>query len=154
MNEVAEDDLHVYPNLAAFFYRQLKPGSRPLHPDPHMLLSPSDGKVLQFGQIEGGDIEQVKGMTYSIDALLGKRTPASSIASGSSGLTPEDAEHAQREQQRDEEVIHRDHEFAQVNGIPYTLPDLMSGAPKTEKKSVTDESTDVSQSAVPFLGAQ
>lgn len=151
LNEVAEDDLHVYPNLAAFFYRKLKPGSRPLHPDPHMLLSPSDGRILQFGQIEGGDIEQVKGMTYSIDALLGKRTPASSIAS-SKGTSPDG--HPQREHQADEEVKRRDEEFAQVNGIPYTLPDLMSGAPEAEKKSVTDESTDVSQSAVSEVRAE
>lgn len=154
LNEVAEDDLHVYPNLAAFFYRKLKPGSRPLHPDPHMLLSPSDGKVLQYGQIEGGDIEQVKGMTYSIDALLGKRTPASSVLSGSSGLTPEDAEKGHRERSGDEEIIRRDEEFAQVNGIPYTLPDLMSGAPEAERKSVTDESTDVAQSVVSEVRAE
>lgn len=151
LNEVAEDDLHVYPNLAAFFYRKLKPGSRPLHPDPHMLLSPSDGRILQFGQIEGGDIEQVKGMTYSIDALLGQRTPASSIAS-SNGSSPDGT--PQRQHQADEEVIRRDEEFAQVNGIPYTLPDLMSGAPEAQKKSVTDESTDVSQSAVSEVRAE
>lgn len=151
LNEVAEDDLHVYPNLAAFFYRKLKPGSRPLHPDPHMLLSPSDGRILQFGQIEGGDIEQVKGMTYSIDALLGQRTPASSIAS-SNGSSPDGT--PQRQHQADEEVIRRDEEFAQVNGIPYTLPDLMSGAPEAAKKSVTDESTDVSQSAVSEVRAE
>lgn len=163
LNEVAEDDLHVYPNLAAFFYRKLKPGSRPLHPDPHMLLSPSDGKVLQFGQIEGGDIEQVKGMTYSIDALLGQRTPASSMLSGSSSGsstptgTPEDLEkEKQREAQGHEEIIRRDEEFAQVNGIPYTLPDLMSGAPEAQQKAatVTDESTDVAQSAVSEVRAE
>ena len=83
LDEVSEPDLHAYPNLAAFFYRTLKPGSRPLDPDANALLSPADGKILQSGRIEGGDIEQVKGMTYSVDALLGKNTPPPSIASGS-----------------------------------------------------------------------
>ncbi|CAG9942175.1 unnamed protein product [Clonostachys rosea f. rosea IK726] len=148
LDEVAEPDLHTYPNLAAFFYRKLKPGSRPLHPDHHMLLSPSDGKVLQFGQIEGGDIEQVKGMTYSIDALLGKNTPVSSIASGSSG----NATGQPRETSKDEEIVRRDEEFAKVNGISYTLPDLLSGSGK--KETVSDESTSVSQSTVSEVRAE
>lgn len=152
LNEVAENDLHVYPNLAAFFYRKLKPGSRPLHPDPHMLLSPSDGKVIQFGQIEGGDIEQVKGMTYSIDALLGKRTPTPSINSGSPGLTAEDAKKAQREASGDEDIIKRDEEFAKVNGIPYTLPDLFTGSGRS--KPVKDAATESPQSTVSEVRAE
>jgi phosphatidylserine decarboxylase len=52
LDEVGADDLHVYPNLAAFFYRTLKPGVRPLDPNPAALLSPSDGRILQFGVIE------------------------------------------------------------------------------------------------------
>ncbi|RQM08155.1 hypothetical protein DH86_00000601, partial [Scytalidium sp. 3C] len=60
LSEVSEPDLHVYPNLSAFFYRTLKPGARPLDPDPNALLSPSDGRVLEFGTIESGEIEQVK----------------------------------------------------------------------------------------------
>jgi len=133
---VEEPDLHVFPNLAAFFYRTLKPGARPLDPSPNALLSPSDGKILQFGQIEGGDIEQVKGMTYSVDALLGKHTPPPSLMSE---FAPHDAQ--QMAQQRhiadnedliraDEEfarLIRADEEFARVNGISYTLPNLFSG---------------------------
>jgi phosphatidylserine decarboxylase len=125
-----------------------------LHPDPHALLSPSDGKVLQFGQIEGGDIEQVKGVTYSIDALLGKNTPTSSIMSGSTSSTPPST--ADRELTRDEELVRRDEEFAQVNGISYTLPDLLTGAPTADdaKKGVADASTEVAQSAVSEVRAE
>ena len=152
LSEVGEDDLRVYPNLAAFFYRQLKPGSRPLHPDPHMLLSPADGRVLQVGQIQGGDIEQVKGMTYSIDALLGKRTPTASISGSSSSSEAKPREIEGRAD--DEGLVRRDEEFAQVNGIAYTLPDLLSGAPGVEKKSATDESTSVAQSVVSEVRAE
>ncbi|KAM3529967.1 hypothetical protein NHJ13051_001574 [Beauveria bassiana] len=128
LSEVSEPDLHVYPNLAAFFYRTLKPGARPLDPDPQVLLSPSDGKVLQFGQIDGGNIEQVKGMTYSVDALLGKHTPSPSTSSaspvGSGTSTSRQREH---DSGSDNDVIGRDEEFGRVNGISYTLPDLLSG---------------------------
>jgi len=76
LSEVSEPDLHVYPNLAAFFYRTLKPGVRPLDPNPNAVLSPADGKVIQFGTIEHGEVEQVKGVTYSLDALLGSTKPS------------------------------------------------------------------------------
>ncbi|KAK1654901.1 phosphatidylserine decarboxylase [Colletotrichum phormii] len=141
LDEVAEPDLRTYPNLASFFYRQLKPGSRPLHPDSNALLSPSDGRVLQYGQIEGGDIEQVKGMTYSIDALLGKNTPTSSIASGWS--TPQEAEADKASISPSEDLVKTDEEFARVNGISYTVPSLLSGAAMSQRKgSLKDEAVE------------
>ncbi|KAI1310156.1 phosphatidylserine decarboxylase-domain-containing protein [Xylaria venustula] len=132
LDEVSEPDLHVYPNLASFFYRTLKPGVRPLDPNSNALLSPADGRVLQFGKIEGNDIEQVKGMTYTVDALLGKHTPTPSISSASSEPNAESTEkgRAEKEQQGDEELVKADEEFARVNGISYTIPNLLSGGPE------------------------
>ncbi|KAH8174294.1 phosphatidylserine decarboxylase domain-containing protein [Sarocladium implicatum] len=154
LSEVAEDDLRTYPNLAAFFYRELKPGSRPLHPDPHMLLSPADGRVLQFGQIEGGDIEQVKGMTYSIDALLGKHTPTPSIssASSSSSIGAQGVEEPQRELSKHESLVKQEEEFAKVNGISYTLPEIMSGA--GHRVVTKDESTESNPRTVSEVRAE
>ncbi|KAH9870194.1 hypothetical protein J1614_007117 [Plenodomus biglobosus] len=142
LSEVAEPDLHVYPNLAAFFYRQLKPGVRPLDPNPNAVLSPADGKVIQFGLIEHGEVEQVKGVTYSLDALLGSNRPTrpdqnvanSQIIDGAHEKTPP----------KDEDVVRADEEFANVNGISYTLPNLFSGPwPKAGKPAEmpTDQST-------------
>ncbi|PHH91718.1 hypothetical protein CDD83_10566 [Cordyceps sp. RAO-2017] len=148
LDEVSEPDLHVYPNLAAFFYRTLKPGARPLDPDPNALLSPSDGKVLQFGRIEGGDIEQVKGMTYSIDALLGKNTPTASTRSGSWGRGSDDGCAQRGESRVNEAIIQQEAEFAKVNGISYTLPDLLSGPSNArDLPAATDESTEASPRA-------
>ncbi|KAI1184636.1 phosphatidylserine decarboxylase [Nemania serpens] len=131
LNEVSEPDLHVYPNLAAFFYRTLKPGARPLDPDSNALLSPADGRVLQFGKVEGNDIEQVKGMTYTVDALLGKHTPAPSISSEESESKAHTTERpVEKEQHGDEELVKADEEFARVNGISYTIPNLLSGSPE------------------------
>ncbi|KAJ5091267.1 Phosphatidylserine decarboxylase-like protein [Penicillium alfredii] len=123
LNEVAEPDLHTYPNLAAFFYRKLKPGVRPLDPDPHALLSPADGRILQFGMIERGEVEQVKGMTYNLDALLGAATPAH--ADHSKRLVDQPSEPTQK----DVENMAAHEEFARMNGISYTLPTLLSGEP-------------------------
>ncbi|KAJ9142728.1 hypothetical protein NKR23_g7006 [Pleurostoma richardsiae] len=144
LDEVAEPDLHVYPNLSAFFYRTLKPGARPLDPDPNALLSPSDGKVLQFGQIEGGDIEQIKGMTYSIDALLGKNTPTPSISEKSE--SEKSSASSTGELQKDEELVKQDEEFARVNGIPYTLPTLLSGPSMSQKKDRIEDQSAASAS--------
>lgn len=136
-DEIEEKDLHNFRNLAEFFYRTLKPGARPLDPNPNALLSPADGKIVQFGVIEHGDIEQVKGVTYSVDALLGERPteggkPSSNVA-GKSG-SPGTSQFRIRE--GDEEKIKADEEFARVNGISYDLPSLFSGAaqkPKTRE---------------------
>ncbi|RDW83214.1 hypothetical protein BP5796_04705 [Coleophoma crateriformis] len=153
LSEVSEPDLHVYPNLASFFYRTLKPGVRPLDPNSNALLSPSDGRVLQFGAIEGGEVEQVKGMTYSLDALLGTSSPGTSpnpnapsnIFAGTKG-TPDKSTSSYRKGghetvKADEQVIKQDEEFATVNGISYTLPNLLSGGPQQKSKKSRDAST-------------
>lgn len=124
-DEIEEEDLHNFRNLAEFFYRTLKPGVRPLDPTPHALLSPADGKVVQFGIIQDGEVEQVKGVTYSLDSLLGDdhQSPESNVSTSSKSPQPS----ADRHRRGDEEEIRADEEFARVNGISYTLPSLFSG---------------------------
>lgn len=134
---MSEPDLHVYPNLASFFYRTLKPGVRPLDPNPDALLSPADGKVIQFGTIDHGEVEQVKGVTYSLDALLGAQRPTtkppvtSNIASSPNSPQPR----SDRSRSGQEESISSDEEFARVNGISYSLPDLFSGPADDQQRS-------------------
>lgn len=146
-DEIEEPDLHNFRNLAEFFYRTLKPGVRPLDPHPNALLSPADGKVVQFGVIENGDVEQVKGVTYSVDALLGDQpklgdAPTSNVG-GTSGA-PKQSQFRIRE--GDEEKIKAEEEFARVNGISYDLPSLFSGSaqagkgkPRTREGAKADE---------------
>ena len=137
LSEVSEPDLHAYPNLASFFYRTIKPGIRPLDPNPLALVSPADGRVLQFGTIENGEVEQVKGMTYSLDALLG--------GTGSSpqpDQSPPEKIQAS-EQTGDEELVKADEEFANINGISYTLPNLFSG-PSSQQDPQAEPSMDAS----------
>ncbi|KAB8274370.1 phosphatidylserine decarboxylase-domain-containing protein [Aspergillus minisclerotigenes] len=121
LDEVEQPDLRTYPNLAAFFYRRLKPGARPLDPDTRAIISPSDGRILQFGLIERGEVEQVKGVTYSLDALLGAATPSHADHS------KKFIDHSTEPSQKDAADMAADEEFATMNGIPYTLPTLLAG---------------------------
>ena len=68
LSEVVED-LSSFQNLGEFFFRQIDLTNRPIAPD--ILTSPSDGLIVNQGIITNGDIAHVKGMTYSLDALLG-----------------------------------------------------------------------------------
>ena len=85
--------------------------------------------------IENGEVEQVKGMTYSLEALLGTESSGGS----KSEETPKPKESYIRA--GDEDIIKADEEFATVNGISYTLPNLFSGAEVQEPATVTDMST-------------
>ncbi|XP_036304700.1 phosphatidylserine decarboxylase proenzyme, mitochondrial isoform X1 [Pipistrellus kuhlii] len=73
MKEAAVEDLHHYRNLSEFFRRKLKPQARPVC-GLHSVISPSDGKIINFGQVKNSEVEQVKGVTYSLEAFLGPRT--------------------------------------------------------------------------------
>ena len=152
LSEVSEPDLHVYPNLASFFYRTLKPGVRPLDPDQNALLSPADGRVLQFGAIESGEVEQVKGMTYSLDALLGTSKPETSPNPSNPARifsSKTDASQLSNSSHRegDEEIIKQEEEFATVNGISYTLPNLFSGQPQKKKPQKAEDASTTPKAA-------
>ncbi|XP_072455977.1 phosphatidylserine decarboxylase proenzyme, mitochondrial isoform X3 [Notamacropus eugenii] len=72
MKEAAVEDLDHYRNLSEFFSRKLKPQARPVC-GLHSVISPSDGKILNFGQVQNCEVEQVKGVTYSLESFLGPR---------------------------------------------------------------------------------
>ncbi|KAM5200376.1 phosphatidylserine decarboxylase proenzyme, mitochondrial isoform 2-T2 [Hipposideros larvatus] len=78
MKEAAVEDLHHYRNLSEFFRRKLKPQARPVC-GLHSVISPSDGKILNFGQVKNCEVEQVKGVTYSLESFLGPRTSAEDL---------------------------------------------------------------------------
>ncbi|XP_029371569.1 phosphatidylserine decarboxylase proenzyme, mitochondrial [Echeneis naucrates] len=79
MQEAAVEELHHYRNLGEFFRRRLKPTVRPLCTSS-CLVSPADGRILHFGQVKNSEVEQVKGITYSLENFLGpqKRRGSSS----------------------------------------------------------------------------
>ncbi|KAG2028239.1 phosphatidylserine decarboxylase-domain-containing protein, partial [Suillus americanus] len=116
LEEIDPDDLTQYASLGQFFYRKLKPGARPI--DNAILVSPADGTVLHLGTIENLRVEQVKGITYSLDALLG--VDRSDLESSVIEFPDREMSHV------------TDQEFANVNGIEYSLDQLLesSSVPK------------------------
>ncbi len=62
-----------FVSLHDCFVRELKPGLRPVDPDPRIVVSPSDGIVGAHGTIADGELYQIKGAPYSLLDLVGDR---------------------------------------------------------------------------------
>jgi phosphatidylserine decarboxylase len=60
-----------FPSLHAAFIRALRPGARPVDPDPAILVSPCDALLGAHGRIEAGRLFQIKGLSYPLADLLG-----------------------------------------------------------------------------------
>lgn len=60
-----------FETFDAFFTRALKPGVRPLDPDPEAVVSPADGRLEDCGAISSEGELLIKGTTYSVSELLG-----------------------------------------------------------------------------------
>ncbi|KNZ75709.1 Phosphatidylserine decarboxylase proenzyme 2, mitochondrial [Termitomyces sp. J132] len=131
LDEIEHEDLSTYPSLGAFFYRKLKPGVRPV--DSAVLVSPADGTMLHFGTIKDLRVEQVKGITYSLDALLGVERPGSPASVIS---TPPEYHN------RDMSIVD-DREFANVNGIEYSLDQLIGIATPTSGTTTPTTDSDI-----------
>jgi phosphatidylserine decarboxylase len=87
-------------------------------------------------------------MTYSLDALLGSKTPSSS------GTSTPSSEALSRSSSfsSDEEVVRSHEDFAQMNGISYTLPNLFRG--KGRESASKQKTVDQSTTAKPSSEAQ
>ena len=70
LDEAAQPDPESYSSFNAFFTRELRPGVRPLAPDPDALACPADGRISQAGTIHAGRLMQAKDHDYSLQALL------------------------------------------------------------------------------------
>lgn len=136
LDEIEPSDLREYPSLGAFFYRKLKDGVRPVA--KAALVSPADGTMLHFGTVQGSRVEQVKGITYSLDALLGVERPGSP-----SSITSTVVEH-----NRDMSVVD-DKEFANVNGIEYSLDQLIGTSSGTTSPGTTTPTSELPPSIPP-----
>jgi phosphatidylserine decarboxylase len=81
MAEAAEP-LEAYPTFNAFFTRRLRAGARPVAHDAEV-VSPCDSLVYSLGPVpETGLLEQIKGRTYALEALLGSAEDAARFRNG------------------------------------------------------------------------
>ena len=91
--DAAGKPLHHYPSIGHFFIRDLREGLRPIESD---FVSPVDGVLRNYGIIEDGRIEQVKGKTYTVERFLGDPAYARRYQGGSFFnlyLSPQDYHH-------------------------------------------------------------
>jgi phosphatidylserine decarboxylase len=65
------------------FIRELKPGARPIDPDPGVITSPCDAIVGASGPIRGVELFQAKGLTYTLPELLQDAALADTCRDGS-----------------------------------------------------------------------
>lgn len=70
IDDAAVTDLTYYKSLSAFFTRPLREGARYI--SPAACVSPCDGVVLNCGPADTDRIEQVKGVSYSLEEFLGE----------------------------------------------------------------------------------
>lgn len=94
--------------------------------------------MLHFGTVQDLRVEQVKGITYSLDALLGVERPGSP-----SSITSTVVEH-----NRDMSIVD-DKEFANVNGIEYSLDQLIGTSSGTTSPGTTTPTSESPPSAPP-----
>ena len=59
-----------FTSLHDCFIRELKPGARPVDPDPAILTSPCDAIVGACGAVSGTEVLQIKGFPYDLSDLL------------------------------------------------------------------------------------
>lgn len=67
---LSEARLQEFESLHDCFIRELKPGARPIHPDPDTAVSPCDAIVGAFGTVRDAKVYQAKGFPYRLMDLL------------------------------------------------------------------------------------
>ncbi len=70
MADALEPEPRRYPSFNAFFTRALRPGARPIDPDPLRIVCPCDGTLSVAGAAAGDELLQAKGHGFSLGSLL------------------------------------------------------------------------------------
>lgn len=73
----------AYRSFNDFFYRRLRPGSRPIAPGEDVAVFPADGRHLAYQNVDTADGFYVKGRRFTLAALLGDEALAREFAGGS-----------------------------------------------------------------------
>ncbi len=81
--EEAEKSLEDFTSFNDFFYRKLKKGARTWDMREEVLVSPADGKILAYENIESFFSFFVKGQEFSLEELFASKEMAGKYAGGS-----------------------------------------------------------------------
>ena len=70
---IAQKSLEDFSSFNDFFTRKLKPSARPYDSNKNILISPGDGRILAYENIDINSLVQVKHLTYSLAELIGDK---------------------------------------------------------------------------------
>ncbi|KAH8926785.1 phosphatidylserine decarboxylase [Atractiella rhizophila] len=135
LEECETDDLTTYRSLSEFFMRRLKEGARPIADT--ILVSPADGRIVNFGTIKGSRVESIKGASYSLDALLSGSGASTPIPSTPGSSTPSETPPLNP----DHHIV-SEREFANLNGLEYSLTDLVAGTKEQQADRRVEKAED------------
>ncbi|MBP2034077.1 phosphatidylserine decarboxylase [Clostridium algifaecis] len=82
MNECIKNE-NDFKSFNDFFTRKLKKDARPICENSDSLISPGDGRILVYSNINLNKLIQVKGLTYKLIDLIGKNKLAEKFKYGS-----------------------------------------------------------------------
>ncbi len=71
LEEAEIQDPEAFASFNEFFTRALKQGVRPVAQGDGVIVSPADGAISQYGEIDGDRLFQAKGRDFALQALLG-----------------------------------------------------------------------------------
>jgi phosphatidylserine decarboxylase len=77
-----EKELHQFSSFNDFFIRKLSTNARPIEHDENILVSPGDGRLTAFTDIDMNKLVQVKGLTYSLNELIGDESVCNKFQGG------------------------------------------------------------------------
>ncbi|MCP5467787.1 MAG: phosphatidylserine decarboxylase [Deltaproteobacteria bacterium] len=77
VNDAAKADFSDYRHFNAWFTRHLRPELRPIASEDHSICSPVDGRIIQIGDIQEGQLFPVKGQKLALNELLAGSEEAS-----------------------------------------------------------------------------
>jgi phosphatidylserine decarboxylase len=78
----SEKSIGEFGSFNDFFIRKLKVGARPIDRNSEILISPGDGRLLAFENIDLSKLVQVKGYTYSLYDLINNSGVANKFSGG------------------------------------------------------------------------
>ncbi|AND83290.1 phosphatidylserine decarboxylase [Clostridium tyrobutyricum] len=80
--EESIDNIYDFKSFNDFFTRKLKKSARPTDKNSNILISPGDGRVLAYSNIDLNKLIQVKGYTYKLYDLIENKNIAEKFKSG------------------------------------------------------------------------
>lgn len=79
---IAEKQTSDFKNFNEFFTRKLKPEARPFSKEKDIVISPGDGRLTAFTDIDVSNLVQIKDIKYSLKELIGDNSTIEDYAGG------------------------------------------------------------------------